>query len=294
MFLTAPPVIPAADRYDFNETLSRLEDVGLWLSSLGLNSRNRVRVYTENIRQMIEVYSRGGMDALQDSISIERAREVFWSYIDADEFVRAVSAIRDRCGEAAPLAPIDRAVNGPADFALETKNNNEGRNFMFELIMGGRIAAAGFTPFFDRGPDVYFEFAGVDVAVQCKRPFSIGKLERNIEKAIDQLRSGNAGLNLIAVSVSRLVCPADPFDIPNVPDRRSGSHQLTKYLEFLAERTVPSWRGKLGSAGILFYAFAPFKCPGPQYFPVRADILSSVTKQEPTDTLLKCLAKSLV
>ena len=201
---------------------------------------------------MLEVEQRGQMEALQNSVPIEKAREIFWSYIDADEFVRAVSALRMNLGDASALGPIERAMNGPADLTRENSRNNEGRNFMFELIMAGRFAAAGFLPSFEKGPDVHVKFAGLDVAIQCKRPFSEAKLEQNIGRAIHQLRCGQADLNLIAVSVSRLLCAADPFDIPRVAHRNLAHLSLRRALENIAEQTARFWRGKMDKAGIWF------------------------------------------
>jgi hypothetical protein len=163
---------------------------------------------------MIEVEASGGIEALQATIPFAKAREVLWSYVEADEFVRAVSALRYCLGDEPAAAPIERALHGPPDLFLEDARNSGGRNFMFELIMGGRLAAAGFSPSFYKGPDVQFEFAGLQVAVQCKRPFSASGLEKNIRKAINQLKEAKADLGLIAISVSRLLNPGDPDNIP--------------------------------------------------------------------------------
>ena len=92
--------------------------------------------------------------------------------------------------------------------------------------MGGRLAAAGFSPFFDKGPDLLFEFAGLKVAVQCKRPFSASGLERNIRKAISQLEEAKAELGLIAISVSRLLNPGDPNGRRNVREDRFAYNTL--------------------------------------------------------------------
>ena len=68
--------MPALDHYDFEETLRRLEEISHWLNDLGFVSLDRVRVYRRNIRRMIEVQASGGMEALQESIPFEEAREI--------------------------------------------------------------------------------------------------------------------------------------------------------------------------------------------------------------------------
>ncbi len=225
------------ERYDFNDTLSRLDDISHWLNDQGFTNVDRVRVYGQNIRRMIEVQARGGMEALEATIPYADAREIFWSYVDADEFVRAVEALRASLGDDAALAPIKEALNGPADVFLESANNSDGRNFTFELIIAGRLAGAGFRPSFDKGPDVQVEFAGLQVAIQCKRPFSASGLEKNIRKAIHQLEAGKAGLNLIAVSVSRLLNSGDPSSIPEVSHHELGHPYLQSEIHSIAEHT---------------------------------------------------------
>jgi hypothetical protein len=261
------------DLYDFNETLAQLDDISHWLNSLGFTALDRVRIYSRNIRRMIEVRDNGGMEALQTSMPIDEAREIYWSYIDADEFVRAVATLRKSLGDEIAAAPIEKALKGPADLLLETANNNDGRNFMFELIMAGRLAGAGFRPSFDKGPDVHVEFAGLQVAIQCKRPFSENGLEKNIGKAIHQLKEGIADLNLIAVSVSRLLNAGDPDGIFEVPDREFGHAYLQARIDAIAEQSKRFWSGKMDRAGILFYAFTSIRCPGrPKFFSLCAGI----------------------
>jgi hypothetical protein len=284
----------AVERYDFNDTLARLDDISHWLNDLGFTTPDRVRVYGRNIRRMIEVHAKGGMEALQATLPFTEAREVFWSYMDADEFVRAVAALRDSLGDEAAAAPIEKALNGPADLFLESPNNSDGRNFMFELIMGGRLAGAGFRPSFDKGPDVQVEFAGLQVDIQCKRPFSASGLESNIRKAIHQLEAGKAGLNLIAVSVSRLLNSGDPDSIPEVSRHELGHLYVQSEIQKIAKETKRFWSGKLDRTGILFYAFTPIRSLEKYgYFPHRCESMFPLSGDDLTATLLKCFAQKL-
>ncbi len=116
-------------------------------------------------------------------------------------------------GDHVPAAPVERALHGPADLFLETAQNSEGRNFGFELVIGGLLAPAGLVPAFDDGPDVSFKFAGLRVAAQCKRPLGRTGLEKNIGKAIAQLETDDADIKLVALSASRLGA-ATSFSLP--------------------------------------------------------------------------------
>lgn len=281
-------------RYDFGETLARLDDICQWLGGLGFTQVDRVRVYSRNIRKMTEVQARGGMKALHETMPLSEAREILWSYVDADEFVRAVTNLRDKLGDDFAAAPIENALNGPADLLLENPNNSDGRNFMFELIMAGRLAAAGFRPRFDKGPDVHVEFAGLELAIQCKRPFSLSALEKNIKRAIHQLKVGNADLNIVALSVSRILNSGDPESIPEVPHYGFVHPYSQQQLDGIAEGSKRFWFNRLSSTGILFYAFIPIRCSeGPQYFFDRCESLFPLTPSEPTITLLKSFAQAL-
>jgi len=283
------------ERYDFNEVLSSLDDISQWLNSLGFTTPDRVRVYCRNIRKMIAVEASGGMEALQATIPFAAAREIFWSYIDADEFVRAVTALRNSLGDEAAAAPIEKALNGPADLFLENENNSEGRNFMFELIIGGRLAAAGFRPSFNKGTDVHVEFEGLQVSIQCKRPLSMSGLEKNIMKAIHQLKADKADLSLIAVSVSRLLNSGDPNSIPEVPHHELGHSYLRTRIHEIALQTKRFWFGKMDRAGILFYAFLPIRSyerPSCR-FPERYEGMCPMGSDEVTTALLKRFAQSM-
>ena len=202
--------------------------------------------------------------------------------------------LRESLGDELAGLPIKNALNGPADLFLENDKNNEGRNFMFELILAGRLAGAGFRPSFDKGPDVHVKFADLQVAFQCKRPLSANRLEKNIGKAIDQLKKDNADLKLIAVSVSRLINAGDPEDMPEVRHRELGHPYLQGRLQEIAERTRRFWSGKLDRAGILFYAFTPIRCQGdPRFFFERCKAMHPLGTDELTCTYLKCFAQSL-
>ena len=243
---------------------------------------------------MIEVEANGEMAALQATTPLAKAREVLWSYVEADEFVRAVNALRNGYDNEPTAVLIERALHGPADLFLEDAGNNSGRNFMFELIMGGRLAAAGYSPSFDKGPDVQFEFAGLQVAVQCKRPFSASGLEKNIRKAINQLEESKADLRLIVISVSRLLNPGDPDSIPEVLSVELGHQHVQDCIFRIAEQTERFWFGKMNRAGILFYAFTPIRSQQENgYHPNRGEAMFPLSTDEPTSTLLRRLAQSL-
>ena len=245
--------------YPFEDTLARLDEIDQWLRSRGHRAHDRIRKYRKNIREMLELQAWDeNLESIRD-ISEERRREIFWSYVESAEFVRAVGPLREILGDDLPAVPIQRALDGPADLYLETQRSSQGRNFMFELVMGGRLARAGFIPEYDRGPDVQFKYHDLRVGVQCKRPLSRQGIEESIKKAISQLRVDNADLNIIAVSVSRLWSKGDPDEIPEVRDPRMGQAYLDAKGREIADESRRFWKEKLERAGIFFYGYAPVR-----------------------------------
>jgi hypothetical protein len=242
--------------YPFEETLAQLDEINGWLRGLGYGAHDRIRKYQKNIREMLRLQSPEDIGVLQ-SIPETKRREILWSYVESAEFVRAVVPLRACLGDDLPAVPIDRALDGPSDLYLENQRNSQGRNFMFELIMGGRLARAGIVPAFDRGPDLQFDFRGLRVAMQCKRPFSRDGLKANIGKAISQLKADCADLSLIAVSVSRLWNSGDPNDIPEVAGTVAGQAYLFARGREIADESRRFWKERLDRGGILFYGFAP-------------------------------------
>ncbi len=198
------------------------------------------------------------LETLHD-IAEDRRREIFWSYVEADEFVRAVRPLRAALGDELPAVPIKRALDGPTDLFFETQRSRHGRNFMFELIMGGRLAKSGFLPAFDQGPDLQFNFLGLRVAMQCKRPFSRDGIEESTGKAIAQLKEDGADLSIIAISVSRLWNADDPDEIPTVENPRTGQAFLEAMGRRIADESRRFWKEKVERSGIFFYGYAPVR-----------------------------------
>lgn len=245
--------------FSFETLLQELNTISEWLSARGYRTHDRIRKYRKNVRRLLELEREDSSFAIRAKMSDAQIREMLWTVVEADEFVRAVVPLRLVLGDEMAGAPIQKALSGPSDLLLETPESSHGRNFMFELIMGGRLAKAGIIPGFDRGPDVSFELPGLRVAMQCKRPFSPEGVKEVIRKAISQLRTEDADLRLIAVSVSRLLNPGEPDVVPIVSGPLAGQNLLEAQGRLIADLSRTYWKEKLERSGILFYGFAPVR-----------------------------------
>jgi hypothetical protein len=104
--------------YDFCGLVTRLGDLANWLSSIGISAPDRLRRYRQNIERMLEVEARGEIEELQKTTPLEEAREILWSYVEGDELVRALDALRPH-DDPNLRVQIARALKGPPDLFLE-------------------------------------------------------------------------------------------------------------------------------------------------------------------------------
>ena len=67
----------------------RLDRVIDWLNGIGISSPDRLWQYRKNIRGMIDAAARGEMEQLIQTMAFDDAREIFSSYIEADELLHS-------------------------------------------------------------------------------------------------------------------------------------------------------------------------------------------------------------
>jgi hypothetical protein len=282
------------EAYDFDKLISDLDEIDRWLQSIGLTSADRIRTYRRNIKEMVEAERRGAIPELERTMQLAKAREIFWSYVEGDESARALSALR-QFYRPEMKAALQRALKGPADLFLERAKSKQHRDYFFELIMGGRVAVAGYQPYFETYGDVSFDFATMRVRIECKRPLREAGLERAIQKGIEQLGVGDSEMGLIAVSLSRILVPGDPRAIPNVPAAATDAWLEQRFTEII-EPSRRFWEGGRSPklTGVWFYAFVPFHVyPGPPfYIPTRLEKIVS-TARGPKKDLQEMLVHAL-
>jgi hypothetical protein len=263
--------------YDFGKLLSELNAADQWLTGMGFRNVDRIRKYQRNIKRMIAAHESGQMEDLQQSMPYDQAREILWSYIEGDEFVRAVSALRGYY-DSELRGVLKSVLKGPPDLYLETGKTKQSRDRFFELIMAGRLAAVGYQPHFDRGVDVSFDFATMRVDLECKRPLTESGIEDAIAKGMEQLGRASGEMGFIALSLSRIIVPGDPEAIVTVPRGRVQSYLEQRFSQIIepARRFWES-RNSRRFGGVWFYAFVPVRVdPGPPfYLPCRLERIAS-------------------
>jgi hypothetical protein len=108
------------------------------------------------------------------------------------------------------------ALGGPELPADEDDSSNHARNTMFELNLAARLHRAGIKVEIGGAPDLEFMCNGVRWFGECKRPYHIETVEKNLAKACEQLgvrlaSSRLAARGLLAISISRPLTTRAPY-----------------------------------------------------------------------------------
>ena len=250
-------------RLDKSTFRSDLDEIDLWLDERGFHKRDRMRIYRANIAEMAErERTRHPGEVFVEIQNEGRLTEILNSYVEGIEFVDALMSLREK-QVVIPDSLLKKVLDGPPDSSREDHKSNQGRNAMFELLMGAMAAKQDLRPTFGQeNPDVEFQFRGRRVLMECKRVFSEKKVLDKISEAIHQLEKctdpANGDIGLVAISLSRLAHQGNGYwDTPTVETGRAFlSQELHRMADDLNKRLA-----KLCSsytAGVVFYISSPF------------------------------------
>lgn len=87
--------------------------------------------------------------------------------------------------------------------------NERAQDLLFELEVGGRLAARGFPVSFAE-PDIRLNFPSVAVGLPCKRPRSARKIVENVRDGVAQIQRAKLSAGVVIVSVEPIVHPPAP------------------------------------------------------------------------------------
>ena len=248
------------ERLGYGELAASLTEIDQWLSDIGLDRHDRIRVHQRNILELADALDSGTLGEVVSNLSGEKRRQILWSFVESMEFADAVDALR-RKGCDIPREVLEKALKGPSDVSLEDETSNLGRNTMFEIAIAGRVAFA--TPRIGGEPDVFFEFENRQMFVQCKRVLSEASITKRINEAAGQLRrdllrsSDSRDCGLIAISLSRLINPGDKMLVVATEDDLG--RVLREEIVRVIKHHNPSFRSVKDprTAGVLFHMATP-------------------------------------
>jgi hypothetical protein len=224
--------------FSYREILQRLSGVDHWLKERGLCQHDRLRIHRQNIDRLAKAHEEGRLNHFVTALPEDKRREILWSFVESIELLDVSDGL-ERTGFEIPIDLLERSLDGPADPFLEDPKSTAGRNAMFEIWFAGRVALAGLTPILGGEPDVFCEFAGRRMFIQCKRVFSENGIAKRIREAEKQLRRDlDASANpkdcgLIAVSTTRVVNAGDRiFTVGSESDLRPAlNREMDRIIE---------------------------------------------------------------
>lgn len=199
----------------FSKTADDLEAVLEICRSAGISTRaTRMEIALKRIREMdrlVAQYKREGRLASD----LGGVRDVAL-LIEGSEFAELLPCLSRWLAEQPSVVKdkLRKVLGGPQVPTDENplKNNNEARNFLFELTLGARFEARGTRVTQGEHPDFTVHLPRREIFVECKRPFSLAKLEDNIDGAAEQLRrefaqpgAGASTFGVIAIEASKVV-----------------------------------------------------------------------------------------
>jgi hypothetical protein len=214
------------DRLTFSDLLKDLRSADLWLTSLGLKSRN------DRLRQCIDVVA----IAAQAFEEFRRTRQptkvgsmesYHFGIVEALEFSYVYRAFKDIDRQV--IEPkLKRALSGPARPGLETAGNSDGRNTMFELALAADIILIC--------PEASFLF-------ECKRPLRETGIRPSVKDAAEQVAQKLTAIDTfgaVAIAVAHVLDHGlDIFVTPAEED--IGKQLVQKRVDQLLESNYRRW-----------------------------------------------------
>jgi hypothetical protein len=136
--------------------------------------------------------------------------------VDISRMVRALPRVEQAERIAIMLERV-RGVPGADVVVLCLKENidrlstlhERAQDLLFELEVGGRLAASGFPVSFAE-PDIRLDFPTVSIGLPCKRPRSARRIVVSVREAVAQIQRAKLSVGVVVVSIEPIVHPPAP------------------------------------------------------------------------------------
>jgi hypothetical protein len=238
--------------------LARLSSMEEWLESFGIErGRGRLSQISRNIKLLESALS---TDTLDEILKRKDSDELVWSLVEGQEFADIYSGFQDDASPAL-IESLRTTLKGPLHPSAETSTSNRARNTAFQLSLASRLRRQDQSIALEAPADIAWEHEGIRLIIECKRPMVKGKIRRNIDEALGQLRKrfdeSASEVGLVAVSVSKIVNPGSRFLV--VQHEGDLGPSLTDEILRLHGRYSPDYDNwiDLRTVGILYNLFTP-------------------------------------
>jgi hypothetical protein len=219
---------------DLKDFLGLYRDTCEWFTSIGFEwAGTRYGTYEKHFYD----FERAAESGDEPSVNIDVKRAFDNSYLEANEIVRVYSDLKhiDQSGFHEQLKKVlsGQEYRGQVD-------NDQARDFLFELSTAARFLRAGFEVELTGVCDIVAEIPEGTLYIECKRMKSLNKIPKNIKKATEQIKKrigrnpSTKLLGLVAANVTDLVI-SPTFLSPDSPEAATELHR-TLSNKFLGEQ----------------------------------------------------------
>ena len=175
----------------FDELLQALDETFQFCNDLGLAEtlqHSRFVQYQDYLSALVKlIASRRPGESLPAEVH-EALRKNHLEYVisltESFELVLTLPYLK-AIGAGIVRQKLRKALSGPFFPTDEDQNSNESRNTVFELNLAAKLAAAGLEPKLGTHADIEVVLLEKQLVIECKRPFSVRGLPRNIKDARD-------------------------------------------------------------------------------------------------------------
>lgn len=228
------------NRVRFSDLSADLHSADQWLTSLGLKGRN------DRLRQCIEVVAtaaRGFEEAHRTGqpTKVGRIESYHFGIVEALEFSSVYRAFKDTAPQM--IQPkLKRALSGPAQPALETAGNSDGRNTMFELALAAEWKLRGANVQIGE-PDITLVCPEASFLFECKRPLRETGIRASVKDAVQQVAqrlTNSYTFGAAAVSVAHVLDQGRNIFVTPA-EENIGKQLVQKRVDQLLESNYRRW-----------------------------------------------------
>lgn len=224
-----------------------------WLNELGIAySKNRYGVYKQHFEKFTELENNYSKLENEDLLSFKKKFDN--AYLEVNQLIRIYDRLKEI--DSGEFMEQIRKVASGQEFRANSEND-QARDFLFELSIASRFMKAGFSISLTGICDVVVDLVGDGkLFVECKRIKSQTKIGANIKKASKQIYSrvkadaSSKVYGLIAINVSDLL-PSSSALRPNSMKEGTAIHRAisNNFIRANLEQITSERRGK--SLGVM-------------------------------------------
>jgi len=167
-----------------DDSLSALEQVSSWLSSLGIKiEKNRLSTYRRAFRTINAYISARTIQKIRSELSPIEAANAFHEFGEIFQVWRGLKSLDD------PILrqKLAKAVKGPVMLSEERPETSEPRNTLFELVIAAHLSLCGIKVWFRDPDDIVARVLHTPLLIECKRIQKGARFKDRFDEAEDQL-----------------------------------------------------------------------------------------------------------